>query len=99
MCPGQLVEPAGPRTRALVTQDIYRLRGHPDPGPSRRVSWSNPRDLRPWREFSGTAGRPRGSSDTGPRHLEQLIDIAGHWTWARIARDSWSTLRDLGHGP
>ena len=32
--PGQLVNPAGPRTRALVTQDIYRPRGHSDPDPS-----------------------------------------------------------------
>ena len=33
--PGQLVDPAGPRPWALVTQDIYRPRGHLDMAPSR----------------------------------------------------------------
>ena len=58
--PGQLVNPAGPRTQALVTQGIYRPRGHSDTDRVARESWSNLRDLGPWHELSRPAGELAG---------------------------------------
>ena len=55
--------------------------------------------LRPERESPSTADQPQGSSDTTPGHSGVLLDPAGNQTLARVPHDSWSTLRDLGHGP
>ncbi|RKM63586.1 hypothetical protein C0215_19805, partial [Clostridioides difficile] len=55
---GEFVDTAGPRAPARVAQ--YR--------------WSNPRALGPGPESPGTAGRPRGPSDTSVSPLGQLFD-------------------------
>ena len=53
--------------------------------------------LRP--ESPGTAGRFCGSSNLGLIHLGSLVEHSGIRTQARVTQDSWSTPRDLGHGP
>ena len=40
-------------------------------------------------------GRHRGPSDTSAIHPGELFKPVGLWTRARVARDSWSTLRAL----
>ena len=74
--PGELVDPAGPRTRAVDTLD----------------SWSKPRALGEDHEShvasgepaanSGTAGRPRGPYEEGPSYPEQRVDTGGARIWA-----------------
>ena len=81
--PGQLVDPAGPRTRARVATDNLWTRlalGHVPESP-------------------GIAGRTLRPSDPGARPPGQPADHAGPRTRARGTRDSWSTPRALGHGP
>ena len=43
--------------------------------------------------------RHHGPSNKGPSRPGELVNPAGHWALARIALDSWSNLRALGHGP
>ena len=62
--PGQLVYPAGPRTRVRVSWD----------------SWSSPHALGPGLEPPGTAGRPRRPSDPGPSRMGLMVDLAVLWT-------------------
>ena len=83
--PGEVVDPSVLRNRARVTQD----------------SWSNPWCLGHWHQSPGTASRPCRTSRKGPspRRPGQLVDNAGHWTRARMAKVSWSTPWELGHGP
>ena len=80
-----------------------------------RDRWSTPWALGARPESPGTAGRPHRTSSTGPglpgqlvdrrpqdlgrSHLGQLVNTAGPRTRARVVRDSWSTPRDLRHGP
>ena len=80
--PGLLVDPAVPRTRPRVPRD----------------SWTSPHALGPGHESPRTAGKPRGSSDTGPSHAGQLVDTTGHQTRARFAQEIWSKPRALGTG-
>ena len=96
--PGQLVEPAGPRSQAQVartagtpqaSEPSRSLQGQfVDPeglGTRARVSldsWLKPRALGKGPDSHGTAGRPLRASDPGPR-----------------PRDSLSTSQALGTGP
>ena len=73
-------------------------RGHSDPGLNPRDAWSTPRYVRPGPESPRTAGRHRGTSDTGPSLPGQLVNNTGPQTQARVAQESWSTLRGLGNG-
>ena len=45
------------------------------------------------------AGRARAPSEPGPSHPGQLVKTGGPQAWARVARECWSSPRDLGHGP
>ena len=77
------MDPAGTWTRARVARDF----------------WSKPRALGPLHESSGTAGRPCGTSDTGPSRPGGLVDSVGRPAQARVAPDIWTTLRSLGPRP
>ena len=59
--PGQLFDPVGSRTLALVARDAC----------------STPRSVRPGPKSPGTAGRPWRISDTGPSRPGDLDDTAG----------------------
>ena len=54
--------------------------------------WSTPQAVGPGPESPGTAGQHRGPSGTGPSRPGHPVDPAGHQAWARISRDSWSTV-------
>ena len=83
---GQLVDLAGPLTRALVA----------------RESWKKPCAFGRGLQSQGTAGRPRGPFGTGPSRPGEFVNPVGHQspasfrTKARGARDSWSNKWALG---
>ena len=81
--PGQLVYPAGPRTRVRVSRD----------------SWSSPHALGPGLEPPGTAGRHRGPSHAIASRLGEVADPTNPWTLAHVSQDSWSSLRAFGTWP
>ena len=81
--PGQLVDPAGPRTRARVTQNC----------------WSTPWNLRYEPESPGRAGRPCQPADMIATCLGELVDPAGPRNQSRFAWDNRSTPLGLVHGP
>ena len=113
--PGQMVEPASPRTRSRVVRDKWTLHelGHGreslrqlvDPAVPRtmarvaRDSWWTPQDFGPGPVSPGTAGRPGSPSDQGLNCPGQLVDTAGPLEQAQFSRDSWSTPPALGQGP
>ena len=96
---GQMVDPAGHQTKAQGA----------------RESWSTLRHLGPNLESRGTGGRTSGPSDQGASCPGHLVNPAVHgpgmespvisgqpggpWGTDRVARDSWTTLQALGHGP
>lgn len=90
---------AGLWTRANIARDIWStpravglecdLRGH----------LVEPTCPRTQARVPGTAGRPRGPSDSGPSPPGQLVDPAGPRTRARVPRDSLSTPHARGPGP
>ena len=85
MCPtrpGDLVDPAGPRTRARVAKDIG----------------STSRALAEERVLPGTAGQARGHSDPSVSRQGQLVEQAGFQTRVPVARDNWWMRLAFGHG-
>ncbi len=104
---GRLVDTAAPPSRAQVARTAGRRPGPSDPstsGPEELLEHAGPRSRV---ESPGTAGRTNGSLGTGPSGPGKLVDPVGtrtptrfakvigsprgHWTLARVARDSWST--------
>ena len=75
-----------------------RTHGTTDPSASLRGQVFNTWALGHGPETPGTAGQQRGPLDPGPSRQRLLVEPAGHRTRVRVARDSWSTQRDLGHG-
>ena len=64
--PGELVDPAGPGTRACVAREI----------------WSNMRDYGPDPELLGTACQPHRPSEPRESRTGGVVDIAGTRTLA-----------------
>ena len=81
--PGQLVNPAFPRTQVRVTRD----------------SWSTPRVFKQWPETRGTAGQHRGPLDPSSIRRGELVKSICPRTQARVARDSLSTPGPSDPGP
>ena len=111
--PGELVDPAVPRTRDESTRIAGRYHGSSTLARVSQDSWSKKRAIGHGTDSPRTAGRPRGISGTGPSHLGVLVDSAGHRperelpgmlintagprTLARVAPFRRSTPRGLGH--
>ena len=81
--PGELVDTAGPQTRARVPQETR------SPG----------QDIGPGPESPGAAGRHRRSMGMGLSRPGTLVNTSCHRTWARVARESWSTTWAVRHVP
>ena len=71
---GQLVDPAAPRNGMRVSRDTWLTPWDLGTGPKWKDRWSTPWALGARPESPERAGRPRGTSSTGPRRLGQLVD-------------------------
>ena len=71
---GQLVDPAAPRNGMRVSRDTWLTPWDLGTGPKWKDRWSTPWALGARPESPETAGRPRGTSTTGPRRLRELVD-------------------------
>ena len=73
--------------------------GHQTGARVARESLSNPRVLRTDHDSPSTACRTRGPTDPSPTYPGDLVVTTGPRTRAAVTPDSWSTPRDLVHGP
>ena len=96
---GQLVDPAGYRSRPRVLWDSWSNLRPSDPSSSRPEERMDPADPRSAPEAPGTAGQPRRHWNQAPGRLGHLVEPPGPQAWARVSRDSWWTLRTIGPGP
>ena len=105
---GQLVDTAGTRTPPESPRYAGRPHGTTEPSRVTRDSLSNLRALGHECEAPRTAVRHRGPTETGPSRQGhrgiselgasppgELVDLAGYWSWAGVARERWSTPRAL----
>ena len=99
ICQGQLVDTAGPRTHAPGAGTAGRPHRTSDPSSSVPQHWLILQTLGPGPLMPGKTGGHHGPSGTGPSPLGQLVDHSGPRTWARVPRDSLSTLQALGSWP
>ena len=81
--PGQMFDPAGPRTRARIPRDCCLT----------------PRAFGPGPQLPRTVGGPHGTLDQSARVPGPLVDTAGTQSWAGVARDIWLTPQVVGQGP
>ena len=95
--PGELFNTTTSQTLARVPRDSWltprALRHRPD----LLGQLSILKSLGPGPMSPATAGRPCGPSDMSTSHLRELVDTAGLRTLARMDRESWLTLRTIGH--
>ena len=96
---GQLVDPAGYRSRPRVLWDSCSNLRPSDPSSSRPEERMDPADPRSAPEAPGTAGQPRRHWNQAPGRLGHLVEPPGPQAWARVSRGSWSTPWAQGHGP
>ena len=113
--PGELVDPAGPRTNLSRPRDLVEAVGPRTQARVARECWSTSRAIGPQRESLRRGGRHRKHSHTGLSCPGELVDPMGYRRRAQglrsagrprrpsdripITRESWSTPRALGPGP
>ena len=95
---GQVVDSVGKKNRTRVTREFLSNGGPSDPSASCPGNLATPRPSAQARVTWGT-GRPRGPTDPRTSRPGEPVDLAGHRTGARVARESWSTPQALEHGP
>ena len=111
--PGELVDPAGPRTNLSRPRELVEAVGPRTQARVARECWSTSRAIGPQRESLRRGGRHRKHSHTGLSCPGELVDPMGYRRRAQglrsagrprrpsdripITRESWSTRRALGH--
>ena len=68
-------------------------------GPSHPGGLVDPAGPRPDPETPGRTGRPRGPTDPSASRSGELVVPAGTGTRPQVARDIWSSLQAIRHGP
>ena len=97
--PGQLVDPADPRTRSWVAWDSLSTTHALGPRYILPRSARRHRGPSDWSRLARESWSTRGNSDTGANHPGELVDPTGPPTRAQVVQDTWSTPRELAPLP